>query len=156
MDDIDREILRLLQEDGFCGPKVTDIAKKLRTTPATISRRLKKLEKERAIKGYSAELDPKQFDEGLTNLVVLKMDYAMGYSNPEKNRLTAEKLASIPEVKEVHICGGDWDYLIKVRVKDADAYYNLSQNVILPMGGVERSESFVAYRTFKDTNKVKL
>ena len=67
-----------------------------------------------------------------------------------------EKLAKIPEVQEVHVCSADWDYFLKVKAKDSDDYRRIATEEILPLGGIEKSMSYISYGCFKETPEVKI
>jgi len=53
------------------------------------------------------------------------------YGNPEN---IGKELAKHPQVERVDICTGNWEMILKIRVKDQDAYYNLVKNVISRKG----------------------
>jgi len=150
LDELDREILRLLQEPGFCGPKVTEIAKRLRATPATISRRLQRLEGEGVVREFVAHLDPRKAGRGFTAFVMGQAKLGEGVDMDR----AGSNLASIPEVLEVHFITGEYDYLVKLRVRDQDEYYRVVQRVAAQFGG--RGQGLVSPKTFKETTKLVL
>ncbi len=121
----------MLQE-GLCGPRVTDIASRLNTTPATVSRRLKRLEDDGDILGYSPRLARK----GTVFFVLVR------------GRVAEHELAGLSEVQEVHACGGNWGFLLKVRVQDSGSYYRFERERLQPLG--VSVESVPVYKTFKD------
>ena len=90
----------------------------------------------------------------MTVFNVVKMHYPTSWTGKKGLEHKGELFAKIPEVQGVYTCSGDWDYLLKVVVKDQDEYYRVSTEKILPVGDIERSESKVVYNAFKDSAKV--
>lgn len=152
----ERELLNLLQDGKMCVPRTTRLAHKLQIPTTTLHSKLKKLEKEGVIKGYKAEIDSKKVGRGLVIFSVIKVDYEKVYTNKEGIEDFGARLAKIPEILEVHSCSGDWDYLIKVKVKDSDDYARVAGNKILPLGGIQKIESHVSYIVSKETSGIKL
>ncbi len=129
MKNITEKIVKLFKE-GNCTPQIAKIAKKLKEPSTTIHYNIKKLEKEGAIKTYKAIFDYKKIDEGFCVFVLISLS-PDEYGNPEK---IGKDLAKHPEVESVDICTGNWEMILKVRVKDQDTYYNLVKNVISRRG----------------------
>ena len=129
MKDIGPKLIGLLKQ-GYCTPQIARIAKKLKEPSTTIHYNVKKLEKERAIRSYKAVFDYKKIDAGFTAFVLLSLSPDQ-YGEPEK---IAKELAKHDEMESVDIITGDWEVILKVRVKDQDAYYALMKNVISRKG----------------------
>ena len=129
MKNITEKLVKLFKE-GNCTPQIARIAKKLKEPSTTIHYNVKKLEKERAIKAYKAVFDYKKIDEGFCAFVLISLS-PDEYGNPEN---IGKDLAKHPQVESVDICTGNWEMILKVRVKDQDAYYNLIKNVISRKG----------------------
>ncbi|MEA3343086.1 MAG: Lrp/AsnC family transcriptional regulator [archaeon] len=154
LDKTDKSILNLLQDRKMCVPRTTKIAHKMQIPTTTLHSRLKNLEKTGVIKGYQAVLDPKKAGAKVTIFAVVKVVYEKVYSDEKVLSDFGSKLAAIPEVLEVHACSGDWDYLIKLKVRDTEEYRSILGNKILPLGGIEKVESAVAYWTFKEETRI--
>ncbi len=103
-----------------------------------------------------AEINGKKVEKGFVIFAVIKVNYEKTYYSKESMEDFGARLAKISEILEVHSCSGDWDYLIKVKVKDSDEYAKVAQNKILPLGGIQKLESHVSYITFKETSEIKL
>jgi len=129
MKNIAEKLVKLFKE-GNCTPQIAKIAKKLKEPSTTIHYNIKKLEKEGAIKTYKAVFDYKKVDEGFCVFVLINLS-PDEYGNPEN---IGKELAKHPQVESVDICTGNWEMILKVRVKDQDAYYNLVKNVISRKG----------------------
>ena len=147
LDTIDQQIIQLLQFNG----KVTikEIANKLNLTTSPVFERIKRLEENRVIKGYTALVDPKKVDKGQIVFCNVSMpDYT------EKNiREFENKVDLMPEVLECYHFAGVVDYQMKVFVKDIDAYNKLLRKIsLLPM--VRVHSSVVVLRQIKYTTIV--
>ena len=92
IDNIDREILNIIQRDARTSN--ADIARQVELAPSAVLERIRKLEDRRVIRGYSADIDPKVLDYGLTAIIAVRTS--------ECGVGVGEKLAAIPEVQEVH------------------------------------------------------
>ena len=147
LDTIDQQIIQLLQFNG----KVTikEIANKLNLTTSPVFERIKRLEEEKVIKGYTALVDPKKVDKGQIVFCNVSMpDYT------EKNIQEFEnKVDFMPEVLECYHFAGVVDYQMKVFVKDIDAYNEFLHKIsLLPM--VRVHSSVVVLRQIKHTTIV--
>jgi len=151
-----KNLLKILQNGEYCVPKINAIARKLKLPPTTVQSRVNKLKKEGSIKGFTTRVDPTKLDRKLLIFVVIKVFYQDSYSGKKIISDFAQKLAKIPEVQGVYTCSGDWDYLIKLRVKDTEHYNQLSTDKILPLGGIEKLESMIVYDNFKETLNIEL
>lgn len=129
MKNIAEKLVKLFKE-GNCTPQIARIAKKLKEPSTTIHYNIKKLEKEGAIKTYKAVFDYKKVDEGFCVFVLINLS-PDEYGNPEN---IGKELAKHSQVESVDICTGNWEMILKVRVKDQDAYYDLVKNVISRKG----------------------
>ena len=116
MDDTDRRILSVLQQDASLS--IAEVASRsgLSTTPAW--KRIQKLEAEGIIKGRVALLDPKKLGLGLTVFVSIETaDHSEGWL-----ARFAEVVSAMPEVMEFYRMAGDVDYMLRVVVADMQSY----------------------------------
>ncbi len=132
MKNITKNLISLFK-DGYCTPQIARIAKKLKEPSTTIHYNIKKLEKEEVIKTYKAVFDYKKIDEGFCSFVLVSLSPDI-YGNPEK---IGNELTKISNVESIDICTGDWELVLKVRVKDQDEYFNLIKNVISRKGVIK-------------------
>lgn len=147
LDTIDQQIIKLLQING----KVTikEIANKLNLTTSPIFERIKRLEKEEIIKGYTALVDPKKVDKGQ----IVFCNISMPNYNDKNIKEFENKVGFMPEVLECYHIAGVVDYQMKVLVKDIDAYDKFLQKIsLLPM--VRVHSSVVVLRQIKHTTIV--
>ena len=147
LDTIDQQIIKLLQFNG----KVTikEIANALNLTTSPVFERIKRLEKEKVIKGYTALIDPKKVEKGQIVFCNISMpNYTAKNINEFEN-----KVSNMPEVLECYHFAGVVDYQMKVLVKDIDAYNEFLQKIsLLPM--VRVHSSVVVLRQIKHTTIV--
>lgn len=150
LDRTDRRILECLQEDG----RISNVAlaKKVNLTPTPCLERVKRLEKDGYIKGYTALLDPELVEAGL--LVFVEIDLLR--TAPDVFREFRKKASQLPEVLDCHLVSGNFDYLIKARVNDMQEYRELLGEKILSLPGVNGSRSYVVMEEVKETTRLPL
>ncbi len=146
LDDIDRAILKILQKDAKTVAK--SIAEELGLTKTPVYERIKRLEKEGFIKNYVAILNKEKIEESITVFSFVSLETQKGAMMDE----FFEDVKSYPEVVECFVVGGEFDFLLKVVVKNLDAYYNFAKFKIasLPSIGSVKS-AFVLNEVKNDT-----
>lgn len=147
LDSTDKEILKLLQANGKY--TIKEIASKLNLTSTPIFERIKRLENDGYIESYKAILNRKKFGLSLLAFcnISLKSHEANYISKFEKDIL------QFSEVIECYHVGGMFDYLIKVMVKDMDAYQSF---VVKKLASIENlgqvQSAFVMTEVISKTN----
>lgn len=145
LDRIDLKILECLQEDGRI-PNV-NLAKKVNLTPTPCLERVRRLEELGYIKAYTAILNPQLLGRGLLVFVEITLDR----NAPQLFMAFRREVEELDEVLDCHLVSGNFDYLIKARVKDMDAYRQLLGDKILSLPGVNGSRSYVVMEEVKET-----
>jgi len=145
LDRTDRLILKYLQEDGRI-PNVS-LAKKVNLTTTPCLERVRRLERDGYIKAYTALLDPGMVEAGL--LVFVEIDLLR--TSPDAFREFRRQAIQLPELLECHLVSGNFDYLLKARVKDMQEYRSLLGEKILALPGVADSRSYVVMEEVKET-----
>jgi Lrp/AsnC family leucine-responsive transcriptional regulator len=112
-DNIDLMILNELREN--CKKPVKEIARKLHIHPNTLLMRVKKLEKEKVIVKYQAEIDYRKLGYELHVIVMVRVRKGRA-GDPEQ----LADLSSIPEIQALYACTGMYDVIAVARVKDRD------------------------------------
>lgn len=150
LDRTDRLILQCLQEDG----RISNVAlaRKVNLTPTPCLERVRRLEREGYIRGYTALLDPAMVDAGL--LVFVEIDLLR--TSPDAFRNFRREAMKLPELLECHLVSGNFDYLLKARVKDMQEYRRLLGEKILALPGVSDSRSYVVMEEVKETPSIAL
>src|SRR5690554_4963936 len=125
LDRIDRHILRELQAEGRLA--FTELGERvgLSTTPCT--ERVRRLEREGVIMGYSARLNPEHLNASLLVLVEIRLSYKSGDIFEEFRRAVLK----LPHVLECHLVSGDFDYLTKPRIDAMEPYRKLLGPILL-------------------------
>ena len=137
LDKIDRHILRILQAEGRL--PFTELGERvgLSTTPCT--ERVRRLEREGIIMGYSARLNP-QFVE-------ISLAYKSGDIFEEFRRAVLK----LPHVLECHLVSGDFDYLVKARISEMASYRKLLGDILLKLPHVRESKSYIVMEEIKES-----
>ena len=150
LDDTDKKLLKLLQEDS--NRTVKSLAETLGKTTTPIFERIKKLEKEGLIDGYSARLNAKKLGLKQTVFIAITLQ---GHTRSFLEKFV-NQINDFPEVVECHRISGTFDYLLKLVVKDIEAYetFIVSKLTLIPyLGSVQ---SFITLSTGKETNELDL
>lgn len=151
LDNYDRQILRVLQQDGRISNQ--DLAERIGLSPSPCLRRLRTLEESGLITGYRALLDAKKLGLSLMALIHISMDQ----HTPERFSNFEEQIAQIPEVLEcLLITGQDADYQLKVVVRDMDGYQELLLNRITRITGVSGVHTSFVLRRIVDKTALPL
>ena len=145
LDRTDRLILKHLQEDGRMSNVA--LARKVNLTPTPCLERVKRLERDGYIRGYTALLEPSLVDAGL--LVFVEIDLLR--TSPDAFRDFRREAKKLPELLECHLVSGNFDYLLKARVSDMREYRRLLGEKILALPGVSDSRSYVVMEEVKET-----
>jgi Lrp/AsnC family leucine-responsive transcriptional regulator len=150
LDEVDRRLLRVLQVDG----RITnaDLAKQCHLSPAACHERVKRLRERGVIAGYAALLDPAMVDRALLIFVEVVLDRTTGESFAD----FAAAIARAPEILECHMVAGGFDYLIKARVKDMDAYRTFLGDILVKMPGVRETRTYAVLEEVKNTVSLSL
>ncbi len=143
MDRLDRKILSVLQRDARAS--LQEIGAAVGLSPSPCWGRIKKMEEAGVIQGYTVRLDPLALGLGDTVLVMVTLD---SHSDNTLEKF-GEVLASIPEVVEAHLVSGDYDYLLRVVVKDTRDYERLLREKLYKIKGIRHSRSSFVLRTLK-------
>jgi DNA-binding Lrp family transcriptional regulator len=153
LDDKDLAILALLQEN--CSLTVKEIAQKIGSPITTVFAKIKRMEKIGLIKRYTAVLDHKKLDFGVTAFILASFSYRSNRGEePLSQRAIAEQISKFPEVQEVHIITGDWDILIKVKEKDVDAIGKFVVDKLRTVKGIEKTLTCMVFDTIKETTAI--
>lgn len=143
MKDIKARLTNLLGK-GYCTPRISELAKALKEPPATIHYNIKQLEKD-TIRGYRAVFNYKAIEQGFCAYVLIHMAPEEGI-DPAKIPI---ELAEYPQVESVDIVMGDWDVILRVRMKDVDEYYQFLKNVLLKKR-LSRIQTVASTKQIKD------
>lgn len=116
MDAIDKKLVGYLQLDAKKTTK--ELSLKLNLSVTAVYERIKKLEREGIISKYVALLDKKRIDKGFMVICNIKLIQ----HNVDSVTTFEKEIVKLDEVLECYHVSGDYDYIIKIYVKDMDAY----------------------------------
>lgn len=141
----DRRLLRLLQQDARTS--YAELARQVGLSTTPCKERIKRLEREGVIRGYQAILNPDFLDAGLVVFVQIRLSRTSQDIFEEFKQSAFE----LPEVQECYLVSGNFDYLIKARVADMNAYRAFLGETLLTLPGVQESTSYVVMEQVKET-----
>jgi DNA-binding Lrp family transcriptional regulator len=144
VDAIDRKMIAELEAEGRL--TVTELAQRVNLSVAPCHRRLRELERNGAIRGYRAVVDPAAIGVGFEVLVSVTMD--------REDAATIERfetgLAQVAEVRHAERLFGDPDYLVRVATADIDSYQRLRDEKLATLPGVQRLSSTIVMKRVVD------
>mgnify|MGYP006075775459 CR=1 FL=1 len=146
IDRIDRNILVELQKNGRLSN--VELSKRVGLSPTPCLERVKRLEKENYIMGYHATLNPQKLDASL--LVIVEI--TLTKTSPDVFDDFSKAVHDLDVIQECHLVSGDFDFLLKTRVKDMLAYRELLGNTLLRLPAVSESRTYVVMEEVKSTN----
>lgn len=147
-DTTDLAILELLQGDARIAN--AEIARRVGLAPSAIFQRIRKLEEQGVILGYTARLNAKALGWGMSAFVMIQT--SEGARAPE----VTSQLAAIEEVTEVHRVVGQDCFFLKVRVRDPEALEALLDHKIQPLPAVASTRTTIVLSTGKETTTLPL
>ena len=111
IDGVDLHILNIIQNDGRISN--AKLARQLQMAPSGVLERVRKLEKKGILEGYEVRLNPTKLGLTVTAFIHVLTSDSLGSTK------IGEQLAEFPEIQEVHWIAGDYNYLVKTKLKDA-------------------------------------
>lgn len=142
-DETDRRILRALARNGRLSN--TDLAREVGLSPSPCWQRVKRLEEANIIAGYTAILDHEALGVGETVLVEVVLDH----HDAEALERFTKAITSIPEVLEVYLMAGEFDYLIKVVADGTKGVEEFLRERLFRIPGLRHSRSSFSLRCLK-------
>ena len=146
----DRKILSLLQKDGRMS--VAEIGRRVGLTASPCADRIKRLESQGVITGYYARLSPTKLDAGLVVFVQVTLQRTAG----DAFKTFTDAIELIPEVEECHLVSGEFDFLVKARVKDMTHYKDLLAGSLLQLPNVLESKSYPVMESVVQRSGIRL
>src|SRR5690554_5433298 len=146
LDRIDRMISDILQNNGRIA--ISELAAKVNLSTTPCSERVKRLERDGIIMGYHARLNPEKLEKNLLVFLEIKLSAKSG----DVFEQVARDLSEIPEVLECHLISGDFDYLVKARLKEMSAYRRLLGDLLKKLPSSASSHSYVVMEEVKESS----
>ncbi|MDW8040753.1 MAG: Lrp/AsnC family transcriptional regulator [Nitrososphaerota archaeon] len=129
IDEVDKKILKLLQEDARL--PFLEMAQKLKLSESTIRKRVQALKERGVIKRFTIEIDPAKI--GLNTVAIVGIDV-----DPSKLLEVAQKLCELKEIRCVATSTGDHMIMTEIWTKDGRELTKLISEKIGPIEGVKK------------------
>jgi DNA-binding Lrp family transcriptional regulator len=150
LDEKDRAILRLLQDDAKI--TVREIAAQVHLSTTPVHERIKRMEEAGVILRYATLIDHSKVKKGLMAICYVSLK--------EHNKRTGGKfiktIQELPEVMECYIISGEFDFQLKVVVENMDAYYDFHVNKLGQLENVGHVQSTFVMGVIKQTHQILL
>jgi Lrp/AsnC family leucine-responsive transcriptional regulator len=150
LDSIDKQLLVLLQKD--CKQTNKELSNKLNLSVTAIYERIKKLEKEGIINKYVALLKNEKIEKAFVAFCHIKLiqhtqEYVVKFER---------EVANLSEVLECYHISGDYDYLLKVIVRDMEAFREFMVNKLTNINHIGSTHSMFVISEVKHTTAINL
>lgn len=131
---------------------VAEIGRRVGLTASPCADRIKRLESQGVITGYYARLSPTKLDAGLVVFVQVTLQRTAG----DAFKTFTDAIELIPEVEECHLVSGEFDFLVKARVKDMTHYKDLLASSLLQLPNVQESKSYPVMESVVQRSGIRL
>jgi len=150
LDRIDLKILQQLQADGRISN--LKLAESVALSPTAVLARVQRLTREGYILGYEARLNPHKLGRGMLVFVEVLLD------RTTPNVFDAFKAAVQvrSEIMECHMVAGGFDYLLKTRMADMDAYRAFAGTVLWQLPGVRETRTYAVMEEVVNSTHLRL
>lgn len=148
LDQYDLNMLKILANDGRIS--VTYLADLVGLSKSPCQVRLKRLQQEGYIKGFRAELNAQLL--GLEHVAFTEVKL----HNTSEKCLDAfnQAVRQITEVEQCHMIAGQFDYLLKVRTRDIQAYRHVLGEQISTLPNVQSTSTYVCMQAVKEAGVI--
>ena len=150
LDRIDRRILQVLQEDGRLSN--LKLAEAVALSPTAVLARVQRLTRDGYILGYEARLDPGKLGVGMLVFVEVLLDR----TTPNVFEAFKAAVQVHPQILECHMVAGGFDYLLKTRMADMQAYRDFAGTVLWQLPGVRETRTYAVMEEVKNTARLPL
>lgn len=144
LDRIDLGILRALQANGRLSN--AELAEQVHVSAATCHRRTQRLFEEGYITGVHAHVVPETVGLGAVVMVGVVLDR----STPESFAAFESAVSRMKQVLDCSLVAGDFDYLLKIRVRDMSDFNRLHGTLLIALPGVRQIRTFFVMKEVKD------
>ena len=144
-DRIDRKILDILQRDGRIA--MTELASQVGLSASPCTERVRRMERGGVITGYHARVAPETLGKTLLVFVEIKL----ASKSADVFERVRNELLHMPEVMECHLVSGDFDYLVKFRLRGMKEYRHLLGEILKRLPVSAESRSYVVMEEIKET-----
>ena len=150
LDRIDLKILNALQQDGRSSN--LKLAEVVSLSPTAVLARVQRLTREGFILGYEARLNPLKLGAGLMVFVEVLLDR----TTPHVFEAFRAAVQVRSEIMECHMVAGGFDYLLKTRMADMNAYREFAGSVLWQPPGVRETRTYAVMEEVKNSTHLPL
>lgn len=150
LDDYDKAIIRLLQEDASISN--IDLSKKIGLAPSSCLLRTKNLKEQKIIKNFTTIVDEKKLGYEVTAFAKI----ALQPLNRETSSRFIEEANKIPQIVECYTITGDSAFLLKIVAKDLQFYRDFVIDKLMTVPAVSNVETNMVVGVEKDTTSIPL
>ena len=150
VDRIDLKILNVLQHDGRISN--LKLAESVALSPTAVLARVQRLTRDGYILGYEARLNPLQLGAGMLVFVEVLLDR----TTPNVFEAFKAAVQVHSEIMECHMVAGGFDYLLKTRMADMQAYRDFAGTVLWQLPGVRETRTYAVMEEVKNTTRLSL
>ena len=150
MDETDRRVLKLLQGDG----RMTNVelSRRANMSQAAMHDRVRRLQQDGVIEGYTVKLNPAKLGRALLVFIEVTLDRTSAATFDA----FAQAVARAPEILECHMVAGGFDYLVKARVRDMQAYRRFLGETLVSLPGIRQTHTYTVMEEVKSTTDLPL
>jgi Lrp/AsnC family transcriptional regulator, leucine-responsive regulatory protein len=150
VDELDRRLLSLLQEDAR--RSTADLARKLKLSGPGLQKRLRKLEERGVIRRYAAIVNREAVGLGILCFVHIML----AHHRPDSIKRFPDRIKNMREVLECHFLTGEFDYLLKVVVASHEELEKFLFEKLMKVPGVDRTRTSIVVKEVKATTALPL
>lgn len=148
LDPIDKELVKMLQED--CKKTTKQYADSLSLSKTAVYERIRRLERQGVITGYVALVDKEKIKRSFTVLCHIRL-----VQHTKENVLRFEReILKLDEVSECFHVSGDYDYILKVHVEDMAKYREFMVTKLTAINNIGNTQSSFTIREVKQSTAV--
>ena len=146
IDTIDYKLLDILQRNA----RITqlEMASAVGLSQPAVAERMRKLEQERLITGYTARVDGRKLGKDITAFIGVRIEH------PRYNGRFAKEILALPDVLECHRITGPDSYLLKVVTEDTQSLDRLISDLLRHIPGVTRTLTTVVTSSIKEGSHI--
>lgn len=141
LDNTDQKILQLLVNNARVN--TSEIAEKVKLSPSTASDRIKKMEANGTILGYTAILSSAKLGKGVTALMSVAIEH------PKYNDGFIKAVLANPDIIECFYLAGEFDFYLKIITDNIDKL-ECNLNAIKSIPGVSKTKTNIVLSTPKN------
>ena len=146
MDEIDKNILNILEKDSR--KSASAIGEIVNLSVPAVLERMKKLDKANIITEYTIKINRKKLGLSLAAFILVVLERSADIKG------FRDKITQIPNVLECHHVAGQYDYILKICVKDTDDLEHFLMDVLKNIDGVASSNTLISLSILKENFNV--